>query len=117
MDMLPILLALALTPSSGPALPAVQGLRRPIPMSADVADYVRWSLNEIGQAVVVVEGEYAPPLPRVATGLRVFDGNLRIFSAKLPLPTAIPVAPWMDASTVVAGGNVVQRSYPLGWGY
>lgn len=117
--MLPMILALALTPSAGagPTLPAVQGLRKPLPMSADVADFVKWSLSEAGQAVVVVEGEYERPLPKVATGIRIFDGKLRLFSPRLPNPADIPAAPWTDTGTTRSGGNVVQRMYPIGWGY
>jgi hypothetical protein len=90
---------------------------RPIPQSADVKDYVNWSLKEMGQAVVVVEGEYALPLPKVPVGIRIFDVNLSIFKPRLPLATEIPMAPWMDTNTVMSGGNVVQKSYPIGWGY
>ncbi len=115
--MLPLLLALALAPSPGPTLPAVQGLRKPLPAAADVKAFVTWSLQEAGQAVVVVEGDYAPPLPRVATGLQVLDGKLRLFSVRLPNPADIPAAPWMDLGTVRSGGNVAQRIYPMGWGY
>ncbi|BDU74784.1 hypothetical protein [Mesoterricola silvestris] len=115
--MLPLVLALALTPSPGPALPSVAGLRRPMPVAADVAEYVRWSLTELGQAVVVVEGEYAAPLPKVATGIRFLDGNLRLFSVRGINPADIPAAPWMDTGTIRSGGNVVQKTYPIGWGY
>jgi len=116
--MLPVLLSLALTPASvGPSLPPVKGLVKPLPQGADVKDYVRWSLKEMGQAVVVVEGELGLPLPKLATGLQVFEGNLKLFRPRLPLPSEIPAPVWMDANTVMAGGNVVQRSYPLGLGY
>ncbi|NTV72733.1 MAG: hypothetical protein HGA66_00790 [Holophaga sp.] len=115
--MLPVLLALALTPSAGPALPAVQGLRKPLPVAADVAAFVKWSLAEMGQAVVVVEGEYALPLPRVSTGIQILEGKMRLFSVKMPNPADIPAAPWMDTSTLRSGGNVVQKIYPIGWGY
>ena len=109
--------ALPQAPSPGPTPPAVKGLVKTIPLGAGVAEYVRWSLNEMGQAVVVVEGEYAMPLPKVATGIRIFDGNLALFRARLPLPTDMPVAPWMDMNTVGAPGNPAGKSYPMGWGY
>lgn len=119
-----MLLVLALTPpalpklpSAGPSPPSIKGLTRPLPMGAGVNDYVRWSLEEMGQAVVVVEGELDRPLPRVATGLHAFDGGLRLFRPSLPLATAIPAAPWMDLTTVGAPGNPAGKSYPMGWGY
>jgi len=118
--MLPIALALALgplPPSPGPTLPPVKGLVKPMDPAADAKAYVRWSLREMGQAVVVVEGTMGLPLPTLATGIRVFDGKLKLFKPRLPRPDEIPAPPSMDFNTVMAGGNVVQRSYPLGWGY
>jgi len=118
--MLPIVLTLALgplPPSPGPSLPPVKGLVKPMNAGADAKAYVRWSLKEMGQAVVVVEGAMGLPLPTLATGIRVFDGKLKLFKPRLPQPGEIPAPPSMDLNTVMAGGNVVQRSYPLGWGY
>ncbi|BDU78641.1 hypothetical protein [Mesoterricola sediminis] len=121
--MLPLVLALALVPdasaapSPGPTPPPVKGLIKPLAQGAGVADYVRWSLKEVGQAVVVVEGEAGLPLPTLAAGIKVFDGNLKLFRPRLPLPSEIPAPAWMDANTVMAGGNVVQKTYPIGWGY
>ena len=85
--MLSLFLALALTsppmlpkvPSSGPTPPAVKGLMNPIPMGADTADLVAWSLKEMGQAVVVVEGELPTLVPkRQITGLNLFDGKIKL---------------------------------------
>ncbi len=120
---LALTLALALPPalpkssSPGPTLPPVQGLMKPIPMSADVKEYVRWSLKEMGQAVVVVEGEMGLALPRAHPGIRLFDGGLTLFQPKLPSPADIPTAPWLDMSTVGAPGNSAGKIYPIGWGY
>jgi len=123
--MLPALLALALTlppalpkaPSPGPTLPAVKGLTKPIPMSANVSDLVDWSLKEMGQAVVVVEGQLSLPVPKVNTGVKVFSGGLQLFRPVLHTPTEIGVAPWMDLTTVGAPGNPAGKMYPMGWGY
>jgi hypothetical protein len=118
----PLILCLALTPgaashAAGPALPAVKGLMKPLKASADVKDMVQWSLGEMGQAVVVVEGELAM-LPKVATpGIRVFDGKLRLFTPKLPRIDEIPMPYWVNPNVTMAGGNVVQKIYPMGWGY
>jgi len=124
--MLPLFLALALTsppmlpkvPSSGPTPPAVKGLMNPIPMGADTADLVAWSLKEMGQAVVVVEADLRViKMEKVNTGLKVFGGDLTLFQPRLPLPTDLAPAPWMDMSAVGAPGNPAARIFPLGWGY
>ena len=117
--MLPLLLALAFTPppSPGPTPPAVKGLTKTLPLGADVKDYVRWSLGEMGQAVVVVEGELARPLPKVATGIRIFENKVNFFRPVLRLPTDLAPAPWMDMASAGAPGNPASKTYPLGWGY
>jgi hypothetical protein len=123
--MLPLLMTLALAtaptapkaPAPGPMPPAVKGLVKPMSLGADVKDYVRWSLDEMGQAVVVVEGELGLALPRIATGIKVFDGKLNLFRPRIPLPSDIPPASWVDMSAVGAPGNPAGKSYPIGWGY
>jgi len=115
--MVPLLLACALASSPGPTPPPVKGLLKPIPLSADARDYVKWALSEMGQAVVVVEGEYAQPLPKIPASLRMFNNNLSLFKVRLPQPGEIPAPFWTDPNVTMSGGNVVQRMYPLGWGY
>lgn len=123
--MLPLFLNLALAaapvpaspPSPGPSLPAVKGLLKPISLSAGTEDYVRWSLLEMGQAVVVVEGEMPLPLAKVNPGITTLGGKLRLLQPRKPLLTDLPVAPWMDLGTVGIPGNPAQKSYPIGWGY
>ena len=34
-----------------------------------------------------------------------------------PPPGVVPPPAWMDPSVTIVGGNVVARSYPIGWGF
>jgi hypothetical protein len=113
----PLTLTLTSNASAGPTLPPIKGLRKPVALSANVADLVRWSVKDMGQAVVVVEGELGVDLPKVGTGIRVFGGTLSLFKPEFHQPSEIPVAPWMDLTSVGAPGNPAGKMVPLGWGY
>ena len=119
--MLPVCLFLALVnaqpPSPGPTPPAPKGLVKPMSYASGVKGYVDWSLREMGQAVVVVEGELPLPIPKVAMGLRLFDGKVKLFRPNVTLPSDLPVAPWMDLNRVGPPGNPASKTVPLGWGY
>ena len=124
--MLAILLALALAapaaptlpPSQGPTPAPIKGLRKPVSMGADVGELVRWSVKDMGQAVVVVVGELGVvDIPKVNPGIHIFNGGLTLFRPRLPMPTDLPVAPWMDLNAVGNPGNPAGKMIPLGWGY
>lgn len=127
---LPLALGLgAKSPFEGPPVPGVEAGPTPRPQGRShlpmrgqrrvIADtdraLVQAALRDLrtGAVVVVEEEEGFPLLPRThrRTGFIHFFG---------PVPnrtTALPGAPWMDPATVVSGGNIVGRVYPLGWGY
>ena len=121
--MLPIVLTLALAApeaqkTMGPTLAPIKGLVKPMSQGSGAKGYVDFSMKEMGQAVVVVEGELPALVPKAAIpGLKLFDGKLKMFRPVLPLPTEIPVAPWMDLTKVGAPGNPASKSFPIGWGY
>ena len=66
-----------------------------------------------GAVVVVEEDEAFALLPRT----HARTGFIHFFGPRPNRTTALPGAPWMDASKVVSGGNTVAQVYPLGWGY
>jgi hypothetical protein len=116
----PLCLIFSLLAQAGPNLPALKGLRRPLPMATSSTDAVRTSLKEIGGGAVVVVEDDLPMvvMPKVFTSVRILGGKLQLFNRHDPQPTDLPVVPWMDTDAVVSGaGNVVSRTYPIGWGY
>ena len=112
-------LLIALLAQTGPKPLELKGLRRLPPMSALTAETIRTSLKEIGGGAVVVVEDLLPVvvMPEVFTGLRLLGGKLQLFNRQGAQPYDLPVASWMDKDTVYAGGQVVSRTYPLGWGY
>lgn len=121
--MLPIVLALALAApepvrTAGPTLPPIKGLVKPMAQGSGTKGFVDFSMKEMGQAVVVVEGEMPKFVAKIdVPSLKLFDGKLKLFRPVMPLPNQIPAAPWMDLTTAGAPGNPVSKSFPLGWGY
>lgn len=121
--MMSLLLAMALAApgpgaSAGPTPAPVKGLVKPMSRGAGAKEFVTFSMKEMGQAVVVVEGEMPTLVPRATLpSLKLFDGKLKLFRPVLPLPSDLPMAPWMDLSTTGAPGNPASKSFPIGWGY
>lgn len=118
----PIYVVFTLLAQAGPKPPALKGLRPPPPLSAWTAEATRSSMKEIrGGAVVVVEDVLqVVVMPQLFTGVRLLGGKLQLFNREVPQPGDLPVNTWMDPGTVYSGGtggNVVQRTYPIGWGY
>lgn len=104
--------------SAGPTPAPVKGLVKPLSRGAGAKELVAFSMKEMGQAVVVVEGEMPTLMPTTTLpGLKLFDGKLKLFRPVMPLPSDLPVAPWMDLTTTGAPGNPASKSFPIGWGY
>ena len=104
--------------SFGPTPPELKGLHKPLPLATSVAALTRATVGELGgSATVMVEDELPRYLPKSFANLELFGSKLRLFKAVTGQPGDMPVLPWMDTGTVRSGGNVAQRSYPLGWGY
>ena len=118
----PLCLVFTLLGQSGPKLPALKGLRQLPAFSAWAAQAARSSVQEIGGGAVVVVEDVLPVvvMPELHTGLRLLGGKLQLFNRDLPQPGDLPITSWMDPNTVYSGGtggNVVARTYPIGWGY
>jgi len=101
-----VLPALLLAAPPRPVPARIKGLHRPAPLTT--RGMVRDSLADMKGAVVVVEENALPPWPEQFGRY----GFFRIYGPGPDRPE-LPVAPWMDTSRVVSGGNPIALVYPL----
>lgn len=117
-----MLLVLALlahaVPGPAPAGPPLQPrVRLQAPrMHVDMDAEVKQAMKEMAGAVVVVEGRYESPIPKHLEAVTILKGRLRLSRSAPGMDTRMLPA-WMNPGSVVGGGNVLHKSYPIGWGY
>ena len=98
----------ARTARAGPAV-RIKGLHRSLPTTDQ--EWVQAALRDFrGGMMVVVEDRAPLPWEQAPSGRN------HLFGPWNPRPFDLPLAPGMDPSKVIAGGNTIGQIYPLGWG-
>jgi len=114
--LLPLLLCLPLlgVETSGPTLPPIKGVKKVSSAPLWVAYGTRAMLRHLPGATVVVE-DSLEILPHDLLARPFSVANMRFRGGELrPDPRVTPVPDWMNPTVVMAGPNVIQRSYSFG---
>lgn len=109
------LLAAPLQAPPGPTLPPRLRLQAPR-RHVDMDQEMKKAMQEMASAVVVVEGRYESPIPKHLEAISILKSRLRLGRSSPEMDTRLLPA-WMNPGSVVGGGNVLHKSYPIGWGY
>lgn len=117
-SLLPLFLCLPLLgadASSGPTLPPIKGVTKVSSAPLWVAYGVKAVLRNLPGATVVVEDSMPDILPHDLFTRPFTIANLRFRGGEQrPDPRIAPVPDWMNPGVVMAGPNVIQRSYSFG---